>query len=71
MTTADSRAGTRAATERRYKLRPDEERKPHPSHAFGAQLNDRRDEIHRAEERRRDEEMNPTSQSVCPFQNAS
>ena len=42
--------------ERRHKLRPDEKRQPHPGHARRAQLNDGRDEIHRAQQRRRDEQ---------------
>ena len=37
------------------KLRPDEKRKPHPGQAFGAQLNDRGNEIDRAEKRRRNQ----------------
>ena len=37
--------------ERRYELRPDEERQAHPGHPFRAQLNNRRDKINRAEKR--------------------
>ncbi len=47
--------------ERRHELRPDEERQPHPGHPLCAQLNDRRDEINRAEQRRGDQE-NKTNQ---------
>ena len=41
---------------RGYELRPAEERQTHPGHPFRAQLNDGRDEINRAEQRRSDEE---------------
>ena len=44
---------------RRHKLRPDEERQPHPGQSLGAQLNDGGDEIDRAEQRRRDQENEP------------
>ena len=42
--------------ERRHELRPDEERQPHPSHPFGAELDDGRDEIDRAQKRRGNEQ---------------
>ena len=42
--------------EARHKLRPDKKREAHPGHARGAQLNDRGDEIHRAQQARRDDE---------------
>ena len=42
--------------EGRHELRPDEPRQPHPGHARRAQLNDGGDEIHRAQQRRRDEQ---------------
>ena len=42
--------------ERRHELRPDKERQAHPGHARRAQLDDGGDEIHRAQQRGRDEE---------------
>ena len=42
--------------ERGHKLRPDEKRKSHPSEPFRAQLNDRGNEVHCAEQRGRDQE---------------
>ena len=41
------------------KLRPNKKRQPHPGQPFGAQLNDRGDEIDGAEQRRRDQKNKP------------
>ena len=41
---------------RGHELRPDKKRQPHPGHSLGPQLNDRGDEIDRAQKRRGDQE---------------
>ena len=41
---------------RGHELRPDEKRQPHPGHALGPQLDDGGDEVHRAQQRRSDQE---------------
>ena len=52
---------------RGHELRPNKERQAHPAHALGAQLDDGGDEIHRPQQRRRDEQHHadePESLSV-------
>ena len=52
--------------EGRDELRPDEERQAHPGHARRAQLNDRGDEVDRAQQRRGDEEHHANDPERLP-----
>ena len=70
MTTAASSGGNASSKQKRGdELRPDEERQPHPGHALGAQLDDRRDEIDRAEQRRRDQQNEPDQPERLAIEN--